>query len=75
MSVNPLTANPGPAIPALALRPREAAAAIGICERTLWTLTKSGDVPHVRIGRAVVYPVRELQDWLTEQAGKGAGNE
>lgn len=56
---SPLNASP------LSLRPREAAKALGISERTLWTLTASGDVPHFKLGRATLYPVRELTDWLT----------
>ena len=59
----------------LALRPRDAARALGIGTRKLWELTadRTSGIPHVRIGRAVVYPFRELQDWLAERAGKGAG--
>ena len=33
--------------PCLAMRPREAARALGVCERTLWAWTQRGDVPHV----------------------------
>ena len=59
----------------LALRPREAAKVLGISERLLWQLTHDGHVPCVRIGtgkrRAVLYPVTELQAWLTRQAGTG----
>lgn len=51
----------------LALRPREAAAALGISERLLWTMTKAGDVPCVRLGRAVIYPVAKLEQWLQEK--------
>lgn len=58
--------------PTLALRPKEAAKALGIGERKLWALTNSGELPHARIGRAVVYPVRELQEWLSDQTVKGA---
>lgn len=62
-----------PTTPApLALRPRDAARALGIGERLLWSLTNRGVVPHIKLGRAIVYPVRELQDWLAERAGKGA---
>jgi len=50
--------------PKLALRPREAAGALGISPRLLWTLTKNGDIPHTKIGRAVVYPVDRLREWL-----------
>lgn len=55
----------------LALRPREAAKALGIGERLLWSLTNRGEVPHVRLGRAVVYPVDRLRDWLAQQATGG----
>ena len=55
----------------LALRPKEAARVLGIGERLLWTLTNQGVVPHVRLGRAIVYPVDELRGWLTERAANG----
>ena len=63
-------AQPDPAIPCLALRPREAAKALGIGERKLWELTadRSSGIPFVRFGRAILYPVRELMDWLAEMA-------
>jgi predicted DNA-binding transcriptional regulator AlpA len=58
----------------LALRRREAAKALGISERLLWSLTNQGLVPQVRFGtKAIAYPVRELQDWLAEQAAGGRG--
>jgi excisionase family DNA binding protein len=53
----------------LALRPKEAAEALGIGERKLWELTNRGEIPHIRVGRAVIYPVAELERWLAEQAG------
>jgi len=57
--------------PPLALRPREAAKAIGISERTLWTLTKRGQVPHLRLGRSVLYPVDLLREYLRRQSTPG----
>ena len=58
--------------PVLALRPADAARALGIGVRKLWELTNRGLVPHVRLGRAVVYPISELEKWLASQAqGKG----
>jgi hypothetical protein len=67
--------------PVLALRLREAAKAIGVSERTLWGLR---DVPRVRLGSAVLYPIKELTEWLTkhvesatdapESAPSGEGN-
>lgn len=61
--------------PSLALRPREAAKAIGISQRLLWQLTQNGCVPHVRVGRAVLYPVAQLQNWLAAQALTSKGGE
>lgn len=56
----------------LALRPRSAAKALGISVRTLWALTASGQIPHIKLGRAVLYPVGQLQTWLSDQAKGGA---
>ena len=61
-----------PDVPRLALRPSEAAKALGIGVRLLWELTNAGDVPHLKIGRCTVYPVAALKDWLAERAGRGA---
>ena len=52
----------------LALKPREAAAALGICERTLWQWQRDYSIPIVRIGTSIRYPVRELQEWLAKRA-------
>ena len=59
---------PSPIVPALALRPKEAAAALGVSERTLWGWTAAGEIPHIRRGAVVLYPVLDLQRWLSEQA-------
>ena len=56
----------------LGLRPREAAKALGIGERLLWSMTNAGEIPHLRIGRAIVYPVDMLRDWMAEQVTKSA---
>jgi excisionase family DNA binding protein len=55
------------ALSVLSLRPRKAAKALSISERTLWTLTKAGRVPHVRVGRAVLYPVDALRAFLNSE--------
>ena len=34
-------------------------------------MTNRGEIPHLRIGKAVVYPLDSLREWLTEQAAKG----
>lgn len=56
-------------IPPLALRPRDAARTFGISPRTLFTWTKEGRIPCVKIGRTVLYSVSELQAWLARQSG------
>lgn len=56
----------------LALRPRDAARALGISPRLLWTLTQAGRVPCVRLGRAVIYPVDGLSAWLADESAKGS---
>ncbi len=56
---------------ALLLKPNEAAAALAISPRLLWSLTQSGDVPCVRIGRAVRYDPRDLTVWIDRQKGLG----
>ena len=58
--------------PPLALRPKEAARALGIGERKLWEITadRTSGIPHARFGKCIIYPVRELQDWLAERAAK-----
>jgi excisionase family DNA binding protein len=47
-----------------ALRAKEAAKAIGISERTLWDWTRDHGVPHFRIGNTVVYPLKQLDEWM-----------
>lgn len=41
--------------PRILLTRRDAAAALAISERALWTLTARGEVPCVRLGRSVRY--------------------
>jgi hypothetical protein len=66
------TDNCGDGTPCLALRPRDAAKALGIGQRLLWSLTNCNEIPHVRLGKAVLYPVDLLRDFLAEKAAKGA---
>jgi excisionase family DNA binding protein len=54
----------------LLLKPREAAQALSISARTLWTLTRRGEVPCVRIGRAVRYAPADLRAWIDAQKRK-----
>jgi excisionase family DNA binding protein len=63
-----------PETPCLAMRRREAAAALGISERLLWEWTDRGVVPCVRLGKAILYPVDSLRDWLKKQAQQSKEN-
>lgn len=55
----------------LTINIKQAAEALGISPRLLARLTKEGRVPHVRLGRRVVYSVTELDCFLTELSAKG----
>jgi hypothetical protein len=67
-------------VESLALRPRDAAKALGISARTLWGLSAPrGPIPCLRIGhgkrQTVLYPVADLQAWLRRQAEAGKGGD
>lgn len=50
----------------LALRPKEAAAALGLSERTFRDLLPR--LPHVRLEGAVLIPTKLLERWLEDRA-------
>ena len=51
---------------------REAAKLLAISERKLWELTAGGQIPVVRIGRAVRYLPADLHAWALSQRQGGA---
>lgn len=57
--------------PVLLLNPERTAEALAISPRKLWSLTSSGEIPHVRIGRSVRYSIGDLQDWIKSQTKGG----
>lgn len=57
----------------LAMRPRQAAMALSISVRTLFSLTKSGEIPCIKLGRAVLYRPADLDRWLAERATPRTG--
>jgi len=59
--------------PALLLTPKQAAEALAIGPRKLWSMTASGEIPHLRIGRSVRYPVDALHQWIDDQK-RGGGD-
>jgi excisionase family DNA binding protein len=55
----------------LALRPKEAAKALGISERKLRELLP--ELPTIRRGNIVLIPVEQLRKWLREESGVEKG--
>jgi len=59
---------PAPEIRRLALRPREAATALGMSEKALWDRTfPRGDIPAVKVGTRTLYAPHQIQQWLDQQ--------
>ena len=49
----------------LLLSAREAAKALSVCERTLWSMTQPrGPIPPVRIGNRCLYSTEALRQWI-----------
>ncbi|HEY1686371.1 MAG TPA: helix-turn-helix domain-containing protein [Tepidisphaeraceae bacterium] len=46
----------------------ETANALRICEKTLETITKRGEIKRVKIGKRVFYAVAEVQDFIRRQS-------
>lgn len=59
----------------LALRPRQAAEALGISVRHLWQLTHDGVIPCIRVGcgsrKTVLYSADALRQWLSSSTSGG----
>lgn len=59
--------------PILLLKPKEAAQALAVSERTLWQMTQDGVIESIKVGtRSVRYPVASLERWVAEQVEKSA---
>ena len=50
---------------------RDAAKMLGICQRTLWTLTDRGDLPRVKFGQIVRYSVDDLRAFIARKREVG----
>jgi excisionase family DNA binding protein len=48
----------------LALRRKQAAKALNLSERRLDQLVAANAIPHFRCGRAVLFPVDRLHEWI-----------
>jgi excisionase family DNA binding protein len=54
------------------LKAREAAAVLAIGTRKLWELTNRGEIPCVRIGRAVRYATQDLSAYIAAHKRGGS---
>ena len=61
------TRNAAPAPQTLLHKPVDAATTLSISPRTLWALTDRGEIPCIRIGRAVRYDPRDLTAWIAKK--------
>jgi excisionase family DNA binding protein len=59
---------------ALLLTTPQAARSLAISERTLWDLTKRGEIPVVRIGRSVRYDPEDLKAWIDRQKERSSAS-
>ena len=50
---------------------QEAAAALAISERKLFSMTANHEIPHIRLGRCLRYPVSDLMLWIDEHKEGG----
>lgn len=53
------------------LTARDAAKTLAVCEKTLWNLTKRGEIPAVRSGRSVRYDPCDLSRWIERTKSVG----
>ena len=68
-----MSSESAPALPKLLVDCRDAARMLSISPRALWSLTKNGELPAVRIGkRSVRYDVESLRRWIDQRKGGAA---
>lgn len=50
---------------------RQAAERLGVCERTLWTITNRGELPCIRIRGRKLYALSDLTTYIAQQRSLG----
>jgi excisionase family DNA binding protein len=56
--------------PSLLLSMKEAASALCVSERTVWTLVHNGELPHMRLGRRLLFSRTALAAWIARMESK-----
>ena len=54
------------ATPAICYSASEVAAVTGLSLSMVRKLTKNGVIPHVKVGRRILYPLTGIEGWLNE---------
>ena len=49
----------------------KAAETLGVSARTLWTLTRAGTIPHVRLGHRIMYTQSSLHEAVAKNTFTG----
>lgn len=50
----------------LCLNATEVSEKTGLSLSMIRKLTRSSDIPHIRVGRRILYPVSGIEDWLAQ---------
>ena len=69
---NPVASVSTSSSPALLVDRHEAARLLAISTRTLWAMTKAGEIDCVRIGKSVRYSPAAIQAWIARKTRGGA---
>ena len=56
----------------LLLTPRQAAAALQLSERTLWELSRRGEIKRLKINSSVRYDLKDLEEFIEAKKKGGA---
>jgi excisionase family DNA binding protein len=57
-----------PTLPVIALSVPQAAKAIGVSEKTMWKLIRTGKLRHARVGRRVLISVKVLEEFVLAES-------
>lgn len=50
----------------LCLSAAEVSEMTGLSVSTIRTLTRRGEIPHIKVGRRILYPLTRIEDWLAQ---------
>jgi excisionase family DNA binding protein len=59
----------------LLLSLKQAAQALSLSERTVWTMVQTGDLPHLRVGRRLLFSRAALEAWIEKQQSGGSAHD